>query len=198
MGNGRDTIIAAFITHSPPDPIGSAKSIKERSGCSIYAGKYVRAWIEDIDQQYQERPIPNFYHLVGGPVSVDQQLTGGETMVPEPCITLKVINAPGHSSGAVAFYYQEEHILFTGDAIPEKGKLLISEDSALCMDTLKRMAKIRGVQLFCPAWDRLYTQEEGLSMMKNTIKALLHFRTCIERRMVENPSLDPGKLLELI
>lgn len=198
LGNGRDTIRTALITHSHPDHIGAAKFIKERAGCSIYAGERERAWIEDIDQQFRERPIPNFYDLVEGSVHIDRLLADGEIIALEPDITLKVINAAGHSQGGLAFYYQEEKILFTGDAIPEAGEPMISDDSASCIDTIKRFSEIDSVHLFCPAWDKVYTEEEGRRMINHGIEFLDYFRECIEKCVEENPSLEPDMLLELI
>lgn len=51
-----------LLTHSHPDHIGGAYYFKEKYGTKIYAGD--KKWIEDIDDQYKERPIPNFYKLV--------------------------------------------------------------------------------------------------------------------------------------
>ena len=43
------------------DPKEYATYIDQVNGCKIYASQGERAWIENIDQQYQERPIPNFW-----------------------------------------------------------------------------------------------------------------------------------------
>ena len=36
--------------------------------------------MEDIDRQFAERPIPNFYKLVNASVKIDKILTEGETI----------------------------------------------------------------------------------------------------------------------
>ena len=54
------------LSHSHPDHIGSAKSIKEKSGCKVMAHSGERSWIEDVELQAKERPVPNFHLLVGG------------------------------------------------------------------------------------------------------------------------------------
>jgi len=85
------------LTHSHPDHIGALKSIKERYSCCVYASRGERDWIEDIDLQYEKRPIPGFYGLVDGSVPVDNILSDGDLLYLEPGITIQVIGAPGHS-----------------------------------------------------------------------------------------------------
>ncbi|MBU0947081.1 MAG: MBL fold metallo-hydrolase [Proteobacteria bacterium] len=43
------------LTHSHPDHIGSAKSIKELTGCTVFSHKLEQEWIEDIEQQVKDR-----------------------------------------------------------------------------------------------------------------------------------------------
>lgn len=77
---GRDIseMKAVFLTHAHPDHIGTAAWFREHTGCKIYASKGERAWIENIDQQYQERPIPNFYKLAGKSTKVDMTVQDGD------------------------------------------------------------------------------------------------------------------------
>ena len=74
FGKNRENINAVLLTHSHPDHIGALKSIKERYSCCVYASRGERDWIEDIDLQYEKRPIPGFYGLVDGSVPVDNIL----------------------------------------------------------------------------------------------------------------------------
>lgn len=59
IGNSRQTINALILTHSHPDHIGAARSIKEGYDSCIYACQGEKDWIEDTGLQYKERPIPN-------------------------------------------------------------------------------------------------------------------------------------------
>lgn len=46
-------------------------NFREKYGAKIYASAGEIPWIENIDLQYAERPIPNFYQLAGKSVKVD-------------------------------------------------------------------------------------------------------------------------------
>ena len=70
-GRSVDEIKGIFLTHAHPDHIGTAAYFKKKTGCTVYASEGERAWIENIDTQYSERPIPNFYALAGSSVNVD-------------------------------------------------------------------------------------------------------------------------------
>ena len=45
------------MTHAHPDHIGSAAWFQEHTDCRIYASAGEKRWIENIDLQFQERPI---------------------------------------------------------------------------------------------------------------------------------------------
>ena len=71
-------IKGVFLTHSHPDHAGAAAEIKRKSMCEIYAPCQEVSWIEDIQKQYNERPIPNFFKLLYESVKVDRPLTDAE------------------------------------------------------------------------------------------------------------------------
>ncbi len=82
---GRDPLEIAdiILTHSHPDHIGAARAIQEKTGCSIAAHPAERPWIENVEIQNRERPVPGFASLVGGSVNLDRELLDGDRIDPD-------------------------------------------------------------------------------------------------------------------
>lgn len=112
-GKNPNDISLMILTHSHPDHIGSAKSIYEISDCEVAAHVAEKSWIEDVDLQNHQRPVPNFYSLVEGSVKVDGVLNDGEIVDLGKNIQLKIIHTPGHSSGSISLFIPQERVLIT-------------------------------------------------------------------------------------
>ena len=61
-------------THSHPDHIGASRTIKGETGCAVAVHPSERAWIENVQLQARERPVPGFDALVAGSLAVDRVL----------------------------------------------------------------------------------------------------------------------------
>lgn len=123
--HGRDIsdIETVILSHSHPDHIGSAAEIKNITGCRILAHKNEKNWIENIEIQNSERPVPDFFELVDKSVKIDAFLEHGQEIRVDKNITMKVIHSPGHSKGSVNILFLEDRILFTADSIPVKNDI---------------------------------------------------------------------------
>jgi len=154
---GRDPseIALVILTHAHPDHIGAARAIREATGCSIAAHPAERAWIEDVELQNRERPVPGFPMLVGGSVPVDHELADGDGIEPDETRTvdLQVLHVPGHSPGSIALFMQSEGALFSGDAIPVQGDLPVYEDAVLSAGSVQRLRGLSGIRILLSAWD---------------------------------------------
>ena len=106
-----------ILTHSHPDHIGAASLIQHKSGAQVYAHTNERAWIEDVDRQGKERPVPGFAKLVAGSVALDRLLVDGDVLSFGEGLTFRVLHTPGHSSGSISLLSEENGILFSGDHI---------------------------------------------------------------------------------
>ena len=97
-GRNPGEIALVILTHSHPDHIGAARAIQQATGCSIAAHAAERAWIEDVELQNRERPVPGFATLVGGPVQVDRELADGDSINPNETREgeMQVFHTPGH------------------------------------------------------------------------------------------------------
>jgi glyoxylase-like metal-dependent hydrolase (beta-lactamase superfamily II) len=69
-----DSVAGIVLSHGHADHIGAAKALCAATGAPVYAHPAERNWIEDIDTQAKERPIPGFHQLVGGSVRIDHEL----------------------------------------------------------------------------------------------------------------------------
>lgn len=147
-----------FLTHAHPDHIGTAAWFKEQTGCKVYASNGEKRWIEDIDLQFRERPIPNFYALAGKSVGIDHVVSDGDEIWLEEDLCMKVIETPGHSVDEVS--YQIGIDVFVGDSIPVKGDIPIYVDKMKSLVSLSRIKNLSNVENYYPAWDRTYSKSD--------------------------------------
>lgn len=154
---GRDVseLQGIFLTHAHPDHIGTAAWFQEHTGCRIYASQGERRWIEDIDLQFKERPIPNFYKLAGKSTVVDVVVKDGDIVSLEEDLELEVISTAGHSIDEVS--YRLGDCLFVGDAIPVRGDIPIYINKRDESQTLQKIRNLKGIHNYYPAWDCTYS-----------------------------------------
>ncbi|MBO4317814.1 MAG: MBL fold metallo-hydrolase [Mailhella sp.] len=165
IGKDASDIKGIFLTHAHPDHIGSAAWFQEQTGCKIYASEGEKRWIEDIDLQFKERPIPNFYGLAGKSSRVDVTVKGGDLIKPEEGLEIAVFSTPGHSHGDVSYLVDRK--LFIGDAVPVKGDIPIFINETEIRKTLGMLEAIPWVESYYPAWDHVYSRDEMKSMLRD-------------------------------
>lgn len=129
-------------------------------------------WIEDIDIQYRERPIPNFYTLLSESVKVDVPLQDGDMVLLEEGLEICALLTRGHSHGSMSFILGN-NLIFTGDAIPVAHDLPIFVDYEQSLYSLDKINELSNVQYFCPAWDEIYDKIR-LKEVINDSKRMLH------------------------
>mgnify|MGYP004487617143 CR=1 FL=1 len=175
---GRDIseIKSIFLTHAHPDHIGTAAWFRENIGCTIYAGEKECNWIENIDLQFQERPIPNFYKLAGASVTIDHRLKDKDKIELEDGCMLHVMETPGHSVGEISYILGDA--FFIGDSIPVKGDIPIYVDKIKLLESLEKINSMKAkVQYYYPAWDNTYSSEnigETVEAAKEIVNEIDH------------------------
>ena len=152
---GRDPreITWIILTHSHADHIGGSPALKKQTGCKLAAHIDAKPWIENVDQQYAQRPVGNFYDLVGGSVDIDSGLKDGDRVDLGGGRTLEIFHTPGHSKGSISLLYDKDRALFTGDAVPKPKTVPIYEDVAVSIESIKKLKQIKGLEILMASWD---------------------------------------------
>ena len=153
--HGRDAheISTLILSHSHPDHIGSAHVIKETTDCRVLCHSAEKGWVEDVQRQAYERPVPGFDSLVGGSIPVDDLLHDGDLLQTEEGMQCNVIHTPGHSAGSISLFFEDEKVLFSGDALPVPGDLPVYEDIAACAASIKRLKELEGIEILLSSWE---------------------------------------------
>ncbi|MGM9552492.1 MAG: MBL fold metallo-hydrolase [Clostridia bacterium] len=189
VGRKMTDIKAIFLTHSHPDHIGAAFEIKRLTHCEIYAPSHELNWIEDIDAQFSQRPIPNFYNLVPKSVKVNHPLTNGDTLLLEEGIKIKALSTKGHSHGSMSYILNDE-VIFTGDAIPVSGDLPIFVDYEETLKSIHLIQNIPNIKYYCPAWDDVCSKDMLDGEIVNTKAMLLRLKNAVIQTEKEFPALS--------
>jgi hydroxyacylglutathione hydrolase len=171
-GRRPEEISSLILTHSHPDHMGAARSIKDATGCSVAAHRNERAWIEDAELQARERPIPGFFSLVEGSVEVDRCLQEGDSL-DLGGVEADVIHTPGHSSGSISLWFPKEGALISADAVPVPDELPIYEDVLQSAASIRKLLAIEGIRFLLSSWD---VPREGEDARRSLEKGLLYLQ----------------------
>ena len=216
---GRDPreITRLVFTHSHADHIGGSRAIKEQTGCKVAAHIDAKPWIEDVDRQYAERPIGNFYDLVGGSIGIDlktldfgdihvNRLKTGETEQIDLDLkdgdqldlgdgkTLEIFHTPGHSKGAISLLDHHDMALFSGDAVPKSGTVPIYEDVATSIQSIQKLKQIKGLKILIASWD---DPQLGASVYPSMDAGLQWFQQIHEAVLKETAGSEDLELKQL-
>jgi glyoxylase-like metal-dependent hydrolase (beta-lactamase superfamily II) len=162
--NGRDIfdIETVILSHSHPDHLGSAAKIKEITGCRILAHENEKGWIEDIELQNRERPVPGFFELVDQSVKIDEFLKNGMEIRANRDITMKIIYSPGHSRGSINILFREDRILFTADSIPVKNDIPNYDNFTDMVNSLNRIKADTDYDILLTSWTPVITDRNEM------------------------------------
>ncbi|MDA8218883.1 MAG: MBL fold metallo-hydrolase [Dehalococcoidales bacterium] len=119
-------------THGHHDHAGGNAPVVDASGAQVWISEHDARIAEDPDYQF-ERYFAQNDTMVGRPdrleaslakireqaypSKVDRRLKDGDVLGLGKGISLRVIACPGHTEGSLAFMWEREGMLFTGDSI---------------------------------------------------------------------------------
>ncbi|MFA5261545.1 MAG: MBL fold metallo-hydrolase [Candidatus Omnitrophota bacterium] len=152
QGRRADEIGCLILSHAHPDHIGSASRIKALTGCRVLAHKAERAWMEHVEAQNEERPVPGFFNLVDSSVTIDGFLEDGQTLDLKNGLSLKCFHTPGHSQGSVSLLVPEEGVLFTGDCIPVEMDIPNYDDFRDLENSLAFLKGFKNLEVMLSSW----------------------------------------------
>ncbi len=193
-GRNPEELDRLVLTHSHPDHIGAAKAVREKTGCIVAAHEAEKQWIEDVDLQSRERPVPGFHTLVGGSVPVGRTLEDGNEIDLGAGQTLKVLHTPGHSAGSICLLSAKDGVLFSADAIPVPGEIPIYEDIADSVRSLKRLRALAGVNHLLSAWDEHRKGGEVRVTLDRGLQTLKRIHRTVTGLAGEETPMEPMEL----
>lgn len=189
-----EDISRIVLTHAHPDHIGAARTIKAETGCSIEMHPAEKGWVENVQTQAKERPVPGFDSLVAGSVKVDRLLEDGDVFDLGCGLRLQIFHTPGHSKGSISILLLGYMALFSGDAIPVPGELPIYEDVLASVSSIRKLKKIQGVRYLLPSWDEPRVGDEVYKRMDEGLDYLQRIHDAVLKAVGNNSSPDPMKI----
>jgi len=181
-------------THTHPDHIGASRTIKGETACKVAVHPAEKAWIEDVQRQARERPVPDFDSLVAGSLAVNRILEDNEVFDLGCGLKLKVFYTPGHSRGSLSILLLGYMTLFTGDAIPVPGEMPVYEDVAESVASIKKLKEIRDIKHLCASWDEPRKGDEAYRRMDEGLLYLQQVHEAVRACAEENPGAGPLEL----
>lgn len=154
-------------THGHPDHTGGNATIQAAGGAEIYLHKAEEPFLNDLENIFDLYSAPVFEAMgadlsaekraflagAGPALSADRFLDDGDVIEVGSGIELQVIHLPGHSNGSIGFYWADEAVLFSGDAVSGlhvgEGKLPIILDILAYMKSLQRLREMPIRLLLC-------------------------------------------------
>lgn len=189
LGRKPEEITTLLITHAHPDHIGAAQAIQNRTGCRIGAHKNAIPWIENIELQNQERPVPGFFEMVGGSAKVDFTLNE-EEVLSLGGTRLHLFDTPGHSHDSITFWEETEQVLITGDLIPQWGDLPMYDNYAELRTSLRFILQFEKITWLLSSWCDPIAGDDSA---KRSIREGLEYIETIDREILNITARDIQK-----
>ncbi|TSB44719.1 MBL fold metallo-hydrolase [Alkalicoccobacillus porphyridii] len=104
---------AILLTHAHFDHIGAVDEVRETFSIPVYLHQSEKDWLGDPELNRSSAFLGRT-HITAKPA--DHLITKEQTL-DIGSFSCKVLETPGHSPGSISFYFEEEKIVFSGDAL---------------------------------------------------------------------------------
>lgn len=212
LGRCKEDISTLILTHAHPDHIGAAAEIKNITGCAVLAHEMEKTWIEDIELQYAQRPVPGFQTLVKQSVMIDRLIDDQDSLVLDNGIDFQFLHCPGHSKGSLSILIKPDNALICADALILLGGFPIYDDFQQTFNTVKKIRKIKGLSVLLSSWaepefgDKIYkTMDESLDYLQTVHNAVMQLSQQFDlnpmqlcAKVVEKLNLPVGAINPLV
>lgn len=103
--------VAILLTHTHYDHIGAVDHIRSEYSIPVYVSKKEQDWLGD--------PNKNLSGFLGSPAIVKEadKLFEPTEKIEISDFVFQVVPTPGHSPGSVSFIFEEDALVFSGDAL---------------------------------------------------------------------------------
>jgi glyoxylase-like metal-dependent hydrolase (beta-lactamase superfamily II) len=197
-GRRPSEISRIILTHSHPDHLGAARAIVIGTGAAVFAHATERAWVEDVELQVRERPVPGFGALVEGSVRIDHQVEDGEVLELGGGLDLEVLHTPGHSPGSISLFARQDGALLSGDVVPLPKDFPIYVDVLASVRSIRRLACIDRLGVLLSAWDEPRYGVEAERAMSAALAYLERIHQAVRETARERPESDPVRFAERV
>jgi hydroxyacylglutathione hydrolase len=161
-----------ILSHSHPDHMGSAQQIKQDTECIVLAHEAELNWFENLEIQFNSRPVPGFFSLVDQSVEIDILLEDGDIISPSGAEEMKIIHTPGHSPGSISILFSKSDTLFTGDSIPVENDIPSYDSYVRMKESLEALKDIHCKRILTSWTDPIKSTREKDALFKKAFSYL--------------------------
>jgi hydroxyacylglutathione hydrolase len=105
--------IAILLTHAHFDHIGAVDYIRDSFKVPVYLHKRESKWLSDPSLNGSK----NFMMVQPMTVKAADQLIEKEELLSIGAFRFQILETPGHSPGSVSYYFENERLVLSGDAL---------------------------------------------------------------------------------
>jgi glyoxylase-like metal-dependent hydrolase (beta-lactamase superfamily II) len=151
IGHRPEDIRRVVLTHWHPDHVGGASEVVGWGGAEVLAHRrdapVVRGEVPGAPPVLLDWEQPLYEHALtvppAPPTAVDRELEDGDVL--DFGGGARVVAAPGHTDGSIAFHLPEHGVLFTGDTVANVEQLTLgvfNVDRAQALESYRRLAAL--------------------------------------------------------